>query len=216
MGKNSIDNILQACAEGNAELLENLLSSNPKAYNTVLFKQSDLLNIACSFGHVECAKALLALGATVNRNPNSNFAPLHCACNSGHPACAQLLIDHGAQVDEVTEDFEGCDQHGITPLHLACDHNGKNITGFEECIRLLVEKGANINAQDPFGKTPLHYAYNNPNLIMILLELGADITIRDSIGYTVLERIHERHKSLVEYYMKLLSEPGGQHTPTRL
>ena len=56
-------------------------------------------------------------------------------------------------------------------------------------IKLLLEKGANINDQDKYGYTVLIWACimnNNIEAIKLLIEKGADINIQDKNGYTPL------------------------------
>ena len=40
----------------------------------------------------------------------------------------------------------------MTPLHIACRYNSADV------VQLLVASGADLNATDAKGKTPLHYA----------------------------------------------------------
>jgi ankyrin repeat protein len=58
-----------------------------------------------------------------------------------------------------------------TPLHLACEEGQ-----FEEA-KLLLEKGAKIDAKDTSGRTPLHRACENGHLEVTkwLVEKGANI-----------------------------------------
>ena len=48
-------------------------------------------------------------------------------------------------------------------------------------IKILVDKGADVNATDEMEETPLHYAYalNNKTVIDFLIEHGADTKATD-------------------------------------
>ena len=58
----------------------------------------------------------------------------------------------------------------------------------EEFIKLLIDKGANINAKDKNGKTALMKAaeYDKSSVIEILLKAGANIDEKDNNGWTAL------------------------------
>lgn len=205
-----IKNFEQAVIRGDTEQVKTILAQNHKAFNTMLFKDTNALAVACGYGHTECAQVMIEHGAPVNRYPHHEFAPLHSACSHGHMACVQLLIDHGAHIDEVTDDFSGCDEQDKTALHVGCGAHA-NGTSVEDCIRLLIKHGANINAQDASGKTPLHYAYLKPRLIVALLELGANPDIRDRMGDTVLDVAQDtRFRYPNEYCLKLLRQNIAQ------
>lgn len=53
--------------------------------------------------------------------------------------------------------------------------------GFEECIPLLLENGADIDGQNQNGVTALSMAAqaDQPGAVKLLLESGADITVKD-------------------------------------
>lgn len=69
-----------------------------------------------------------------------------------------------------------------TPLHWAAQH------GHVEVVRTLIDNGANVNARDVFGRTPLHLAVSHPRVIALLLEAGANVDARDSLSNTPLHR----------------------------
>ena len=58
--------------------------------------------------------------------------------------------------------------------------------GIADKLQALIEAGANCNATDKYGCTPLHYAAENDDAqcIAALVAAGADISIKDNEGHT--------------------------------
>ena len=88
-----------------------------------------------------------------------------------------------------------------SPLHLAM-HTQTEITESypEEAIKfieLLIENGANINAIDKQGRTPLFYYILrggiNESVLDILLSAGADINAQEKNGYTILSLLEAEY-----------------------
>lgn len=54
-------------------------------------------------------------------------------------------------------------------------------------VKLLIDKGVNVNSKDDDGKSALHYACENKADIALstLLEKGANITLADSVCYVL-------------------------------
>ena len=54
--------------------------------------------------------------------------------------------------------------------------------GHKEVVASLLEKGANVNAQDYDGNTPLYWAVlgGNKEIVEVLVKVGADINIKNS------------------------------------
>ena len=73
-----------------------------------------------------------------------------------------------------------------TPLHAANEKNQKLSLEF---TTLLLENGANVNAQDSMGNTPLHYAYgsNFVNCVKLLIDYGANTSIKNNNDHFPLD-----------------------------
>lgn len=98
------------------------------------------------------------------------------AVRAGDRALVEKLLAAGAAVNEP-------DTLGGTPLHDAC------WAGELEIARLLVERGARVNARHrEAGSTPLHYAVitNHAAVVEFLLDKGADLQATYQSGSTPL------------------------------
>lgn len=82
------------------------------------------------------------------------------------------------------------DEEGATFLARMIS-SGPCCTDFENVLSVFVAAGADVNASDTAGITPLHRASANdlPGVISALLDAGADPTARDSQGSTPLHAV---------------------------
>ena len=57
-------------------------------------------------------------------------------------------------------------------------------------VRDLITLGADLNIQDYYGWTALHYCayYTHPDIARMLIDAGADLNIQNIIGWTALHR----------------------------
>ncbi|CAN9211420.1 unnamed protein product [Alternaria alternata] len=92
--------------------------------------------------------------------------------------------------------------NGETALHWAA------IKGNKVLVRLLVDKGADVKAEDNNRKTVLHLAAQGADevLVRLLVDKGADIKAKDKNGQTVL---HEAAKGGNEAVVRLLVDRGA-------
>ena len=70
-------------------------------------------------------------------------------------------------------------------------------------MKCLIEKGANINAQDKDGKTPLYHACEQGFLLAaeFLLSRGADVTMGTKQGITPLVIASQRNHKEVAWLL---------------
>ncbi len=117
------------------------------------------LALAAREGDFETVRALVDGGANVNQLTNYGWSPLLIATQNRHYRIGTYLMEYGA-------DPNIANKGGWTPLYLATDN--RNIEGGDypvpapdmdhlEYIKLLIEKGANVNARVcGASSTPAH------------------------------------------------------------
>jgi ankyrin repeat protein len=84
------------------------------------------------------------------------------------------------QIAASPEVVKGKDEGGSTPLHHAAGY------GPLANVLLLIEKGADVNAKNGRGSTPLHWSIHDEAKVRLLLSKGCDINARQAQGRTPL------------------------------
>ncbi|MGP1459121.1 MAG: ankyrin repeat domain-containing protein [Treponema sp.] len=81
-----------------------------------------------------------------------------------------------------------------------------------ELMRWLIEQGADIEAKDLYGRTPLFYhaQVNDTERVTFLLEKGADILAKDRYGNTPLH-FAEYHVETAELLLKAGADPLAEN-----
>ena len=168
---------LHAAASGKIdcpELCEVLLKHNAKI-DAVDEGDAQPLHLAGFMGNVETGKLLLSRGADANAVTKFRQTPLHSATTGGKdcPDMCEALLTHYAKID-------AADSNGCRPLHLAASK------GKAQTIKLLVYHGADTNAVDKHGYTPLYAVVtgqkDSPELCEILLNHRAAVDATDEYG----------------------------------
>src|SRR5580704_14304394 len=72
------------------------------------------------------------------------------------------------------------DNHGITPLMYAAE------IGSLDAMRVLIDRGADVNAQNDFGSTALMWSVSDPSKVRLLLDHGAQVNLAARSGRTAL------------------------------
>jgi hypothetical protein len=102
--------------------------------------------------------------------------PLIRAILSGDQSAVIRQLDMGTSVNEADPAY------GLSPLCWA------SLSGNDQMVSLLLERGADLKWKDADGNTPLHHAalFCHPSTVRLLLEHGADPSVRDKAGSTPL------------------------------
>jgi len=157
------------------------------------------LEIALRERQESIARTLVNHGCNINSPDHDGYTLLHKAIQHGDEFAATFLIESGSNVKAVTiSDKE-------TALHLCakykpwsgtssyvkdrCDSNMTSSEGMARVCKLLVEKGADPNAQNSRGLTPLHESLTNDNsdvFDVLLAHPSLDLERRDKDGHVVL------------------------------
>lgn len=107
------------------------------------------------------------------------------AVNNGDTAKIDSLLVNNPKLVDVPDDI------GWTQLMRAVDYAKMPTT------ELIVSKNADLNAQNPEGKTPMIFAARNGNLEMVkfLVSKGANMNIKDNKGARALTWAVKRNDS---------------------
>jgi Domain of unknown function (DUF6438)/Ankyrin repeats (3 copies) len=178
-------------ASGNAETLQIFISASASKKDQ---NDKDLaLADAAERGSLEGVRALIEYGA----NPNVDLGKLTVVKNSGGmtmegPGKGSVLMyaarsGNPELVREILNyhpNLDVRDSEGQTVLFAASEYtNEDSEDGRVECVKLLVAAGADVNAHDENGNTPLHETFLH-EVEEELLKLGADVNARNSNGET--------------------------------
>ncbi|XP_065353147.1 ankyrin repeat domain-containing protein 17 isoform X5 [Cloeon dipterum] len=155
-----------------AAALTRMRHDNPRAPQ----QETRSLVEACSGGDVCTVRKLLSEGRSVNETTEEGESLLSLACSAGYLELAQVLLAMSAGVED--RGIKG----DCTPLMEAAS------AGHADIVQLLIDNGADVNAQSSTGNTPLMYACAGGHLevVEILLKSHANVEDHNENGHTPL------------------------------
>jgi ankyrin repeat protein len=146
---------------------------------------------AAALGDVPRLHALLANDpGLANSFSSDGFTALHLAAFFGQPAAVEALLHYAPDVNAVSRN----------PMKVAVI-NAAAASRNLEVVKLVLQAGANPDAQQQAGYTALHEAAvnNNAELAKALLSAAADPRIRSDAGQTAAEMAREKgHNEIAE------------------
>lgn len=164
------------------------------------------LALAVARGDIDQIERHIYWGTNMETPDAQGRRPLHSAAVQGNIVMVRQLLEHGVEVDPV-------DPGGDTPLTLAIlagrtqtadvlikygaklDPDALLLRAAREgnpdrdVVRYLTSRGANTEARDSQGDTPLLRAVrgNHMRLARHLVDAGADVNATDAQGYSALQ-----------------------------
>ena len=166
---------------GHAGIVENLLIGG--ANHAERGSSGDYpIHLAARRGNGDVVLALVQKGVDVNCRDARGRPPLAVAVIENHVSAVKALLAGG--VDDV--DYRMGNARS-TPLHVAAASGNKAAS----IITALVEGGADIEARNRAGKTPLYISacFGSRASVLALLRLGADANTRLGHGLTPLHGV---------------------------
>lgn len=147
-------------------------------------KAVEKLTDAATDGNLKQVQQLITSGVDVNAIASCNRTALSLAIQGGHIPVIQALLDAGADPNLPDETDNGL--AGNSPLMEAASTFFATNRG--DMVRLLIQRGADINQQDADGRTALMLAlgYSDIDVIETLIKAGVDLDIQDNEGNTAL------------------------------
>jgi len=165
-----IEKIITAIQSDDIKSLNNILESNIDTIFTHNNQKHTPLTLAVT-------QSTTTLQFLIDKKANINppvQPPVIIATKNNKLDNLSLLIKHGS-------DLNICDEKSLrTPLHYAVIQSNYTM------VCLLLQSKINVNAQDCYLKTPLHYASTKP-IIQYLIQHGANI---DSIDLKYQTPLH--------------------------
>lgn len=142
----------------------------PPLESAIKDKDKDMITIL-----IDTAKA------DPNQTDSKGNPVLSDAALSGDKEIVTMILLAGANIDQLNT-------KGQTSLMTLIEQSGGNSANMNDMSLFLIENGANVNAADLKGETPLFYAVKarNEQLIKNLIAKGADINARNNKGESVL------------------------------
>ena len=165
-----------AAARGQTEMFEYLLK---KGADIMIEGKGGTaaLRSAAYYNHIDIVKLLLKKGVPLEERNSYGYTPLLSATSAGNCEVMQLLIDAGADINvKLSENNESL-------LHNAA------MSGKVDAIDLVISNGADIEARDNFGRSPIFFSLysREPAALAKMIEKGADVNVKNEDGATLVQ-----------------------------
>ena len=137
------------------------------------------LHVASQRGNLRVVEVLVKAGAGMCVTDNGGETCLSLAAFNGHTEIVRTLLC----MPEV--DVNQSNTRGYTSLHLAVSRKHYQVFQKRSAVcQVLIDAGADVEAKDDMGFSPLHFACEAEKLeiVQMLVEAGADVCVVDGNG----------------------------------
>jgi len=174
---------------GNAKAAIEFLLERGAKIEAKDYEDNTPLLLALQWAQIDAAEVLIHHGAHVNVADTSGWTPVILAASGGHMRALKALVERGANLDAI--------RNGWNALNHACHHgkkeaaaflldHGMNVNGSGQrthlqyplfsavfmkhtaIVRLLLDRGADVNVKGEDGKTAFSLAEGNKEIIDLL------------------------------------------------
>ena len=165
------------------------------------------LHVASNIGDFNKAFVLIGEDIDINLQDKKGYTALHNACNGKNKHIVSLLLEQSSVDVTVRNESES------TPLHYFCkkftpDYYDET----KECfVKNMIQKGADVNAQNLSGETPLMNTAFSQNIPVaeLLLANGASVNARTNKGDSpLLWAIKTSSETMVDFFLSKGADPS--------
>ncbi|KAJ6666287.1 hypothetical protein lerEdw1_000559 [Lerista edwardsae] len=202
----SITPLHEASLRGQTQCVKILLAAGAQVDARNIDGSTPLCD-ACASGSTECVKVLLSHGAKVNP-PLYTASPLHEACMNAMTYSEVRDRDLSLCTELSDKEVLRWRDDVLMLLPNSLGHQASAIfISSAECVRLLIDVGANLEAHDCHFGTPLHVACAREHLdcVKLLLNAGANVNAAKLHETALHHAAKVKNADLVE----MLVEFGG-------
>ena len=195
--KNNPSYLFSACSHGNIKMVELLLEHGALINIPMRDVSNSPLHVGATNGYYKVVSLLIQHGAHLECK-NEKYSALYTAIHHERLETVDILLDAGAKVNFASPDAKH------TPLHVAVQKH-KTL----DYITRLLDRGADINAVDKNGLTPLHFSafVDNVKAAEYLLSRGADPNLLSAKGNSALKCAKSKQiKDLLSFSSGLTQE----------
>lgn len=178
--------------------LKYILKSKSYNIHKLYFQNNDgynALHTAVKSKVIDIVKLMISVMTNPNVKSKNGETALHIAINYQYNDIAKVLINSPNININIVDD-----NNKFTPLHYAVGWNNSII------VEQLLKNGANIDAQDIFGNTPINYAIkeDHKKSFDILQQYNPNINIWNISGKIALHEAFDNIPDDIEHYLKYL------------